>query len=788
MPVDMEQHISVPDVHSDDQFTLPNLAEGQRKGKVRSFLPGFVDRAIFRGKSATYRNTAESPPEVNPATNAEPPATKSHILRRLQAQLDRTETQKLSTANGDLRTSLVTTNKERKIAPQVLDKATHHSRAVQKQLNLDRNAMQSEVSEIIQSYDSKLRHLNELNMRQGAQVIKLQSRLFDQDEHIAHLESLDISNSVEEPDTGSQDRLTEVQVVAERESKPQSTEPAVAVKKNSVTKREPERRRKLIKRHLDTSERRKDDDPFASEPNLAPHRRIRNVLADARDRTLATISELGDARRKKDEQQPSQACHGQQAEFTAFQDIRSLLADARECGARTRATISEMKDARRKKDEQRPSQACHGHQAEFAAYQDQIAALTSERDTLSRELKRSTRMANSNAFLLNSVELQAQRLLSEHDALVLEHQQEKARSQQQIRELETQLEETTTSASRAREHYEAERERLLEVEEQLKLKRLLEVEEQLKFERIQSAQNQGNHLDEMLTLFRENAEQANAIDTLNGDPAEQRTTVRKLHIQPDLANNAQAIMKRKLQKMETASQQAQKNIELFHSTPPKASGSIFGRLSKRSSRNGPRQVLHRGPLPTTQEFVKNEKAQPTLPAPGTSSSPPTSAHKGDGVTSQHAHRMLSCSPTNPPVAKPSPRDLPNDTLDVSIASIFSDGVVDLLLEPSKDVVGEGNGLDTLCSMLSVVRMHAPSPIRGPPEMRPRHRNVDTLKIPVHPDAMAKLDGVAVEQTCKLSSWFLFKCLRSSEVQGRYFIFDSISSSISSFFFSSERSL
>ncbi|KAG1774088.1 hypothetical protein EV702DRAFT_1126538 [Suillus placidus] len=397
-----------------------------------------------------------------------------------------------------------------------------------------------------------------------------------------------------------------------------------------------------------------------------------------------------------------------------------------------------MKDARRKKNEQRPSQPCHGHQAEFAAYQDQIAVLTSERDTLSRELKRSTRMANSNAFLLNSVELQAQHLLSEHDALIVEHQQEKARSQQQIRELETQLEETTASASRARERYEAEHEQLLEVEEQLKL------------ERIQSAQNHGDHLDEMLMLFKENAEQANLIETLNRDFAEQRTTLQKVHIQLDLANNAQAIMKRKLQKIEIASQQAQENVESPHSTPPKAQGSIFRSIGKRLSRNGPRQVLHQGSPLVTQEIVKNEKAQPPIAATGTSSSPPTSAHKVDGVTSQHASRMLSCLPENPPVAKPTPRDLPNDTLGVSTASIFSDGGVDLLLEPSEDVIGEGNGLATLYSMLSVVRMYAPSPIRGPPEIQPRRRNVDPFKIPIHPDDIAKTDGVAVGQT-----WSLF---------------------------------
>ncbi|KAG2338591.1 hypothetical protein BDR05DRAFT_992482 [Suillus weaverae] len=755
MPVDMHQHIGEPYVPSYDQFKPPNPAKGQRKGKVHSFLPSFVDRAIFRAKPAAYRDTTESHPEVDPATNVDSLATKSRVLSHLQAQFDRTETQKSRMAKRDLRTSLVAANKERKAAPQALDKAQRHSSAIQEQFNLDHKMMQSEVSEIIQSYDSKLRDMNELNMRQGAQVIKLQSKLFDRDEHIAHLESLKMSNPVVETiarktsarnlvsasqvDTGSQGRVTEVQAIAEHQSKPESTEPAVAIKRNSMTKHELERRGKLAKRQRnigdDASERCKDD-PFASEPNLAPHRRIRNVLADARDRTLATISELKDVRRKKDEHQPSKACHGHQAEFTAFQDIRGLLADLRECGARAQAPISEMKDARRKKIEQRPSQACHGHQAEFAAYQDQIAALTSERDTLSRELKRSTRMANSNAFLLNSVELQAQHLLSEHEALIVEHQQEKARSQQQIRELETQLEEITASASRASERYEAEREHLLEVEEQLKL------------ERIQSAQNHGDHLDEMLMLFRENAEQANLIETLNRDFAEQRTALQKVHIQLDLANNAQAIMKRKLQKIEIASQQAQENVESPHSTPPKAQGSIFRSIGKRLSRNGPRQVLHQGPPLVTQEIVKDEEAQPPIAATSTSSSPPTSAHKVDGVTSQHASKMLLRPPEIPPVAKPSPRDLPNDTLDVSTASIFSDGGVDLLLEPSEDVIVEGNGLATLYSMLSVVRMYAPSPIRGPPEIQPRRRNVDPFKIPIHPDDMAKTNDVAVGQTCK----------------------------------------
>ncbi|KAG2757136.1 hypothetical protein P692DRAFT_201926753 [Suillus brevipes Sb2] len=755
MPADMQPHISVPDVPSYDQFRPPSPARGQCKGKVRSFLPSFVDRAIFRAKPTAHRDTAESRPEVDHATNVDSLATKSHVLRRLKAQLDLTETQKSRTTNGGLRTSFVAVNKERKATPQALDKAQRHSRAVQKQLNLDHQAMQSEVSEIIQSYDSKLRDMKELNMRQGAQVIKLQSKLFDRDERIAHLEIFEISSPVVESvargisartlesasqaDTGSQGWVMEVQVTAEHQSKQQ---PAVAVERNSTMKHEPERREKLVKRQRniahDASERRKDD-PFASEPNLAPHRRIRNALADARDRTLATISELKDVRRKKDEQQPSKACHGHQAEFTAFQDIRGLLADAQESGAKTQATISDMKNVCRKKVEQRPSQACHGHQAEFAAYQDQIAALTSERDTLSRELKRSTRMANSNAFLLNSVELQAQCLLSEHDALIVEHQQEKARSQQQIRELETQLKETTASASRVKERCKAER------------KQRLEVEEQLKLERIQSTQNHEDHLDEMLMLFRENAEQANLIETLNRNFAEQRTTLQKVHIQLDLANNAQAILKRKLQKMEIASQQAQENIKSLNSTPPKAQGSIFRNLSKRLSRNGPRQVSHQGFPLVAQEIVVNEKAQLPVAATNTFTSSPTSAHKVDGVTSQYARRMLSRPPEHPPIAEPPPRDLPNDTLDISAASIFSDGGVDLLLESNEDVKGEGNGLASLYSMLSVVRMYAPSPVRGPSEIQPRRRNVDPFKIPIQPDDFqAKADGVAVGQT-----WSLF---------------------------------
>jgi predicted nucleic acid-binding protein len=555
MPADMQQHISMPCVPSYDQFRPPQPAEGQRKGKVRSFFPSFVDRAIFRTKPATHRDTAESHPEVDPATNVDSLATKSRMLRHLPTQLNRTKTQKPRTVNRGLGTSLVAVNKERKATPQALDKAQRRNCATEEQLNLDPKAMQSEMSEIIRAYDSKLRDMNELNMRQGAQVIKLQSKLFDQDEHIALLESLEISNPLVETIarkinsrnlnsaspaiTGSQGRVMEVQAIAEHRSECQSSEPVTVVKRNSMTKQEPERREEPAKRQCNiahnASKRRnlKDDDPFASEPNLAPHRRIRNVLADARDKTLATISELKDVRRKKDEQQPSQTCQGHQAEF---RDIRGLLADARKRGATTQATTSETKDVNRNKDEQRPSQACYGHQAEFAAYQDQIAALTSERDTLSRELKRSTRMAHSNAVLLNSVELEAQRLLSEHDALIAEHQQEKVRSQQQIRELQTQLEDIAASASRARERYETEH------------KQLLEVEEQLKLERIQLARTHRDHVDEMIVLLKKNAGQANLIETLDKDLAEQRTTLHKAHPQPDLANYAQATMKRKVRK------------------------------------------------------------------------------------------------------------------------------------------------------------------------------------------------------------------------------------------------
>jgi hypothetical protein len=202
--------------------------------------------------------------------------------------------------------------------------------------------------------------------------------------------------------------------------------------------------------------------------------------------------------------------------------------------------------------------------------------------------------------------------------------------------------------------------------------------------------------------------------------------------------------------MEIASQQAQENIELLHGTPPKAQGSILRNLSKRLSRNGPRQVLHQESPLVTQEIVKNEKAQPPVAATDTFSSPSISAHKVDGVTSQRPRRVLSHPPERPPIAELSPRDLPNVNLDVSTASIFSDGGVDLLLEPSKNVIGEleGNSLAPFYSMLSVVRMYAPSPIRGPPEIQPRRRDVDPFKIAVHPNDMAKTDGVAVGQTCK----------------------------------------
>jgi hypothetical protein len=147
--------------------------------------------------------------------------------------------------------------------------------------------------------------------------------------------------------------------------------------------------------------------------------------------------------------------------------------------------------------------------------------------------------------------------------------------------------------------------------------------------------------------------------------------------------------------------------------------------------------------------VVNEKAQLPVAATNTFTSSPTSAPKVDGVTSQHARRMLSRPPEHPPIAEPPPRDLPNDTLDISAASIFSDGGVDLLLESNEDVKGEGNGLASLYSMLSVVRMYAPSPVRGPSEIQPRRRNVDPFKIPIQPDDFqAKADGVAVGQTCK----------------------------------------
>lgn len=220
----------------------------------------------------------------------------------------------------------------------------------------------------------------------------------------------------------------------------------------------------------------------------------------------------------------------------------------------------------------------------------------------------------------------------------------------------------------------------------------------------------------------------------------------------------------KLQKMEIASQQAQENIKSLNSTPPKAQGSIFRNLSKRLSRNGSRQVSHQGSPLIAQEIVENEKAQPPVAATGTFSSSATSAHKVDGVTSQHARRMLSRPPEHPPIAEPPPRDLPNDTLDVSTASIFGDGGVDLLLEPSEDVKEEGNGLASLYSMLSVVRMYAPSPVQSPSEIRPRRRNVDPFKIPVQPDdVQAKADGAAVGQTCKLPFQFRFECLRSSEI-------------------------
>ncbi|KAG0709408.1 hypothetical protein DFH29DRAFT_1027718 [Suillus ampliporus] len=695
MRTDMEQYVNGPDVHSDYRSSPLNPADSQVKGKVRSFLPGFVDRAIFRTKAVSYQDSAES-------------------LLKAQLKSERMEAQKLRVANRGLRTSLVASNKEWN------------------------KAMQSEKSEIIEAYNSELRDMNERNMRQGAQVIKLQSRLFDQDEHIAHLKSLEVSNSVIEtvdrktsregaspPDTGSQGGLMKGQAVAQHEPRPQSTEPAVAATRNSTVKHEPERRRKLVKRQRDAvhgvSERSKDIDPFASEPNLAPHRRIRSI--------------------------------GQ------------VLVDAREREAKT---ISELEDAHRKKDEQRPAQACYDHQAEFTVYQDHIATLTSECDTLSRKLKRSTRMADSNASLLSNLELQAQRLLFEHDThllehdilllkhdtlllahdtlllehdtLLLEHQQGMVRLQQQIRELETtQLDETTASALREKEHRK--------VEQRLQ-QQIRELETQLE-KTTASASREKEHC-------KMEHEQLPEVDCVrSAENHGERTTLDRLHTQLRLANSLQAMKKRKLRKMEIASQQALENIEPLHGALPKAQGSIFGRLSKRLSRIGnheSRQVS----LPAAREVVKNERAvaEPSIRPPlatSSVSSPPASAHEVDGVASKHARRTLSCLPKNPPVTETSSRDVPNDTLDVSTASILSESGMDLLLPPSQGVAcSNDNGLASLYSMLSVARLYAPSPIRGPPEIRPRRRNVDPLKIQACPNAETQLDDVVVGQT-----WSLF---------------------------------
>ncbi|KAG1719315.1 uncharacterized protein EDB91DRAFT_475236, partial [Suillus paluster] len=621
MPVDMEQHFSFrPDAQSS-----PRNPAKQRKGKVRSFLPGFVDRAIFRTRPVSYPDS--SLPKVSPTTNDDSLAKKTHVLDRLQAQLKskRVETKKPRVTNTGLPTSLVATNKEQKAAPPAVNEAQRHSSTFQDQLDPDRKAMQSEMSQIIEAYDYKLRDLNELNMRQGAQVIKLQSRLFDQDEHIAHLESLEICNPVVEtvarktskqnleaaspPDTGSQGGLMEVHAIAVREPRPQPTEPAVASRRNSTVKHEPERRRRLVKPQRDivhdTSERPKDDDPFASVPNHAPHRRSLSF-----GQTLV---------------------------------------------ARWPKALVALSDAHRKKDEQRPAHARRDHQPDFKVYQDQIAALTSERDTLARELKRSTRMADSNAAMLCNLELQAQRLLSEHDAHVLEHQQEKALLQQRVCELETELEKTTASALRAQEYCKVEH---------------------------------GNNLEEFIMLFRENAEQGDLIETLKHDFAEQGTTLERLRIQLDLANSAQAIMKRKLRKMEMASQEAPENIKPLHDAPPKAQDNIYRSLKKHLSRSGnPRpQPSRQGSLPATQEIAKNESAiaehpiqSPLATSRLPSPPPPASAHKVDGVASEHARRRLSRPPANRPITEPSSRDVPNDTLDVSTASIFSDGGVDLLM-------------------------------------------------------------------------------------------------------------
>ncbi|KAG1746552.1 uncharacterized protein EDB91DRAFT_1345338 [Suillus paluster] len=644
MPIEMEQHFR-PDAQSS-----PRNPAKQRKGKVRSFLPGFVDRVIFRTRQVSYPDP--SLPKVISITNVDSLIKKTHVLDRLRAQLksERVETQKPRVVNRGLYASLVTTNKEQKAAPPAVNKAQRHSRD---QLDLDRKAMQSEMSQIIEAYDYKLRDLNELNIRQGAQVIKLQSRLFDQDEHIAHLESLEICNPVVEtvarktskqnfeaaspPDTVCQGGSMEVHAIAAHGPRPQATEPAVAFRRNSTAKHELERGRRLVKPQRDVvhdaSERPKDDDPFASVPNYAPHCRSRSF-----GQTLV---------------------------------------------ARWPKTLVALSDAHRKNDEQRPAHARCDHQPDFKVYQDQIATLTSERDTLSRELKHSTRMADSNAVMLCNLELQAQCLLSEHDAHVLEHQQATALLQQRVCELETELEKTTTSALRAQDYCRVEH---------------------------------GNHLEEFIMLFRENAGQGDLIETLKHDFAEQGTMLERLRIQLDLANSAQAIMKRKLRKMEMASQEAPENIKPLHDVPPKAQDNIFRSLKKRLSPSGnPRpQPSRQGSLPATQEIVENESAiaehpiQSPLAASRLSSPPPpASAHKVYGVASEHARRRLSRPPVNRPITEPSSQDVPNDTLDISTTSIFSDGGVDLLMLPSQDVTFSDNGLASLYSMLLVVRMYAP---------------------------------------------------------------------------------
>ncbi|KAG2365022.1 hypothetical protein BDR07DRAFT_716799 [Suillus spraguei] len=156
MPIDI-QHIDVPYLPSYDQFRPPNPA---KEGKVLSFLPSFVDRAIFHAKRAAHCDTAELHPEVDPATNIDSLATKSHILRRIPAQIDRTEM-----ANRGLRSSLVPVNKEQNATPQALDNTQLHNRA-HEQLNLDPKAIPSGASEIIQSHGSKSHNMDVLSCTQ----------------------------------------------------------------------------------------------------------------------------------------------------------------------------------------------------------------------------------------------------------------------------------------------------------------------------------------------------------------------------------------------------------------------------------------------------------------------------------------------------------------------------------------------------------------------------------------------------------------------------------------------